>query len=159
MQNPCRRQAIIITLGANATTCRRQAIYILLCGAERDQRKRTASHESLSTWANPSSVEKLNEARRSKENLKQKKGWRTKHREGTRPQAKRVVETKMNTVNMPAERATFLIQVKSHRGEPINERVDTLTEWRRDGKISDDDIPSFDDRIQRWNGARNALRN
>ena len=36
MQNPCRRQAIIITLGANATTCRRQAIYILasiLCEA------------------------------------------------------------------------------------------------------------------------------
>jgi hypothetical protein len=30
MQNPCRRQAIIITLGANATTCRRQAIYILV---------------------------------------------------------------------------------------------------------------------------------
>jgi hypothetical protein len=28
MPNPCRRQAIIITLGANATTCRRQAIYI-----------------------------------------------------------------------------------------------------------------------------------
>jgi hypothetical protein len=28
MQNPCRRQAIIITLGANATTCRRQAIYV-----------------------------------------------------------------------------------------------------------------------------------
>ena len=30
MQNPCRRQAIIITLGANATTCRRQAICILV---------------------------------------------------------------------------------------------------------------------------------
>jgi hypothetical protein len=30
MQNPCRRQAIIITLRANATTCRRQAIYILI---------------------------------------------------------------------------------------------------------------------------------
>ncbi len=30
MQNPCRRQAIKITLGANATTCRRQAIYILV---------------------------------------------------------------------------------------------------------------------------------
>jgi hypothetical protein len=28
MPNPCRRQAIIITLGVNATTCRRQAIYI-----------------------------------------------------------------------------------------------------------------------------------
>jgi hypothetical protein len=30
MQNPCRRQAKIITLGANATTCRRQAIIITL---------------------------------------------------------------------------------------------------------------------------------
>ena len=30
MQNPCRRQAIIITLGANVTTCWRQAIYILV---------------------------------------------------------------------------------------------------------------------------------
>ena len=33
-------------------------------------------------------------------------------------------------------RATFLIKVKSHRGEPINERADTLAEERRE--ISDD---------------------
>jgi hypothetical protein len=30
MPNPCRRQAITITLGANETTCRRQAIYIYI---------------------------------------------------------------------------------------------------------------------------------
>ena len=34
-------------------------------------------------------------------------------------------------------RATFLIKVKSHRGEPINERADTLAEEGR--TISDDD--------------------
>jgi len=39
-------------------------------------------------------VEKPNEARGSKESLKQKKGWRIKHREGMRPQAKKVVETR-----------------------------------------------------------------
>ena len=33
--------------------------------------------------------------------------------------------------------ATFLIKVKSHRGEPINERADTLSEEGR--TISDDD--------------------
>ncbi len=37
-------------------------------------------------------------------------------------------------------RATFLIKVKSHRGEPINERTDTLSEEGRE--ISDDN--------QRW---------
>ena len=38
---------------------------------------------------------------------------------------------------MRAGRATFLIKVKSHRGEPINERADTLAEEGR--TISDDD--------------------
>ena len=36
-----------------------------------------------------------------------------------------------------AGRATFLVKVKSHRGEPINEREDTLTEEARG--FSDDD--------------------
>jgi ribonuclease HI len=41
------------------------------------------------------------------------------------------------TQRVRAGRATFLIKVKSHRGEPINERADTLAEegW----EISDDD--------------------
>jgi hypothetical protein len=38
---------------------------------------------------------------------------------------------------MRARRATFLIKVKSYRGEPINERADTLVEEGRE--ISDDD--------------------
>jgi hypothetical protein len=42
-----------------------------------------------------------------------------------------------------AGRATFLIKVKSHRGEPINERADTLAEEGRE--ISDDDT-RWDDR-------------
>jgi len=37
----------------------------------------------------------------------------------------------------PAGRANFLIKVKSHRGEPINERADTPSEEGR--TISDDD--------------------
>ena len=44
---------------------------------------------------------------------------------------------------MRAGRATFLIKVRSHRGEPINERADTLAEERRE--ISDDD-KRWDDR-------------
>jgi ribonuclease HI len=40
------------------------------------------------------------------------------------------------TQRVRAGRATFLIKVKSHRGEPINERADTLTEEGRE--ISDD---------------------
>ena len=36
-----------------------------------------------------------------------------------------------------AGRAAFLIKVKSHRGEPINERADTLAEKGRE--ISDDE--------------------
>jgi hypothetical protein len=45
-----------------------------VCGAERDQRRRTAHQEGLNTWGKRSSVEKLNEARKSKRSLKQKKG-------------------------------------------------------------------------------------
>jgi ribonuclease HI len=41
------------------------------------------------------------------------------------------------TQRVRAGRATFLIKVKSHRGEPINERADTLAEEGR--TISDDD--------------------
>jgi ribonuclease HI len=40
------------------------------------------------------------------------------------------------TQRVRAGRATFLIKVKSHRGEPINERADTLAEEGR--TISDD---------------------
>jgi ribonuclease HI len=40
------------------------------------------------------------------------------------------------TQRMRAGRATFLLKVKSHRGEPINERADTLAEEGRE--ISDD---------------------
>jgi len=68
-------------------------------------------------------------------------------------------------------RTTFLVKVKSHRGEPINERADTLAEEGRE--ISDDD-KRWDDRTDRmtfevrrgnttvcsvWtNSVRNALR-
>lgn len=45
-----------------------------------------------------------------------------------------------------AGRATFLVKVKSHRGEPINERADTLAEEGRG--ISDDD-KRWDDRTDR----------
>jgi len=41
------------------------------------------------------------------------------------------------TQRVRAGRATFLIKVKSHRGEPINERADSLAEEGR--AISDDD--------------------
>ena len=47
------------------------------------------------------------------------------------------------TQRVRAGRATFLIKVKSHRGEPINERADTLAEKGRE--ISDDD-KRWDDR-------------
>jgi hypothetical protein len=50
----------------------------VLCGAERDQRKGAAHQEGLNTWARLSSVDKLNEARRSKGSLQHKKGWRMK---------------------------------------------------------------------------------
>jgi ribonuclease HI len=42
----------------------------------------------------------------------------------------------MSTQRVRAGRATFLIKVKSHRGEPLNERADTLAEEGRE--ISDD---------------------
>ncbi len=51
-----------------------------LCGAEREQRRGTAHQEGLNTWEKLFSVEKLNEARRSKGSLKQKKGWKMKTR-------------------------------------------------------------------------------
>jgi hypothetical protein len=50
------------------------------------------------------------------------------------------------TQRVRAARATFLIKVKSHRGEPINERADTLAEKGRE--ISDDD-KRWDDRTDR----------
>jgi hypothetical protein len=43
----------------------------------------------------------------------------------------------MLTQRVRAGRATFLIKVKSHRGEPINERADTQAEEGRE--MSDDD--------------------
>ncbi len=45
-----------------------------------------------------------------------------------------------------AGRATFLIKVKSHRGEPINERADTLAE---EGREISDDHKKWDDRTNR----------
>ena len=64
--------------GRNANVpCRHEKIGFY--GAERDQRRGTAHQEGLNTWGKRSSVEKLNEARKSKRSLKQKKGWRTKH--------------------------------------------------------------------------------
>ena len=50
------------------------------------------------------------------------------------------------TQRVRAGRATFLVKVKSHRGEPINERADTLAEEGRE--ISDDD-KRWDDRTDR----------
>jgi ribonuclease HI len=50
------------------------------------------------------------------------------------------------TQRVRAGRATFLMKVKSHRGEPINERADTLVEEGRD--IPDDD-KRWDDRTDR----------
>ena len=50
------------------------------------------------------------------------------------------------TQRVRAGRATFLIKVKLHRGEPINERADTLAEKGRE--ISDDD-KRWDDRTDR----------
>jgi hypothetical protein len=41
------------------------------------------------------------------------------------------------TQRVRAGRATFLVKVKSHSGEPINERADTL--WEKGREISDDD--------------------
>ena len=50
------------------------------------------------------------------------------------------------TQRVRAGRATFLIKVKSHCGEPINERADTLAEKGRE--ISDDN-KRWDDRTDR----------
>ena len=50
------------------------------------------------------------------------------------------------TQRVRAGRATFLIKVKSHRGEPINERADTLAE---EGRAISDDDKRWDDRTDR----------
>ena len=75
------------------------------------------------------------------------------------------------TQRVRAGRAAFLIKVKSHRGEPINERADTLAE---EGRQISDDNKRWDVRTDRmtfevqkgsttvrsvWtNGVRNAFR-
>ena len=43
-------------------------------------------------------------------------------------------------------RATFLLRMKSHRGEPINERADTLAE---EGREISNDNKRWDDRTDR----------
>ena len=50
------------------------------------------------------------------------------------------------TQRVRAGRATFLIKVKSHRGEPVNERADTLAE---EGRTISDDDKRWDDRTDR----------
>jgi ribonuclease HI len=50
------------------------------------------------------------------------------------------------TQRVRAGRATFLIKVKSHRGEPINERADTVAE---EGRTISDDDKRWDDRTDR----------
>jgi ribonuclease HI len=50
------------------------------------------------------------------------------------------------TRRVRAGRATFLVKVKSHRGEPINERADTLAE---EGRGLSDDDKRWDDRTDR----------
>ena len=50
------------------------------------------------------------------------------------------------TQRVRAGRATFLIKAKSHRGEPINERADTLAE---EGREISDDNKRWDVRIDR----------
>ena len=50
------------------------------------------------------------------------------------------------TQRVRAGRATFLIKVKWHRGEPINERADTLAE---EGRGMSDDDKRWDDRTDR----------
>ena len=50
------------------------------------------------------------------------------------------------TQRVRAGRTTFLVKVKSHRGEPINERADTLAE---EGRGMSDDDKWWDDRTDR----------
>jgi ribonuclease HI len=50
------------------------------------------------------------------------------------------------TQRVRAGRATFLVKVKSHRGEPINERADTLAE---EGRALSDEEKRWDDRTDR----------
>jgi ribonuclease HI len=47
------------------------------------------------------------------------------------------------TQHVLAGRATFLVKVKSHRGEPINKRADTLAE---EGLALSDEEKRWDDR-------------
>ena len=42
--------------------------------------------------------------------------------------------------------ATFLLKVKSHRGEPLNQKADTLAE---EGRSGEDDSKLWDDRTKR----------
>ena len=50
------------------------------------------------------------------------------------------------TPRVRAGRATFMVKVKSHRGEPINERADTLAE---EGRALSDEEKRWDDRTDR----------
>ena len=50
------------------------------------------------------------------------------------------------TQRVRAGRATFLVKVKSHRGEPINERADTLAE---EGRALSDENKRWDERTDR----------
>ena len=50
-----------------------------LFGAEHVQQKRTRNREDFRARAKPSSVEKLNEVKGSKESSKQKRSWMTMH--------------------------------------------------------------------------------
>ncbi len=50
------------------------------------------------------------------------------------------------TQRVRAGRATFLVKVKSHRGEPINERADTLAE---EGRTLSEEEKRWDDRTDR----------
>jgi ribonuclease HI len=50
------------------------------------------------------------------------------------------------TQRVRAGRATFLVKVKSHRGEPINERADTLAE---EGRALSDEKKRWDERTDR----------
>ena len=63
-----------------------------------------------------------------------------------RPGRARTCTQQLLTQRVRAGRATFLIKVKSHRGEPINERADTLAE---EGRTISDDDKRWDDRTDR----------
>jgi hypothetical protein len=74
-------------------------------------------------------------------------GWDKEEKRATALDADILRETVcLLTQRVRAGRATFLIKMKLHRGEPINERADTLAEEGRE--ISDDD-KRWDDRTDR----------